>query len=121
MSPLTQVSSFKTLIGKIVFSPSYGVVTISDYIPGNVWSVEISIDGRPVQWVMPADIFIIELGDTVVVNDYGVSYVGAITRVYANGLEGRFQIDGRVILPRFTFDYVIEILPADVGMMTSAV
>ena len=118
MSPLKQVAS---LIGLTVWSPSYGIVTVTDYAPGNTWSVEISIDGHPVQWVQESEIFIIEAGDTVVVNDYGVIYVGAITRVYANGLEASFQINGRVILPRFTFDYVTDIMPADVSLLTSAV
>jgi len=119
MSPLKQVET--SLIGLTVWSPSYGIVTVTDHFPGNVWSVEIAIDGRPVQWVKESELFVIESGDVVVVNDYGTIYVGAITRVYANGLEGRFQINGRVILLRFTFDYVTDIMPADVGMMTSAV
>jgi len=119
MSPLKQVET--SLIGLTVWSPSYGIVTVTDHFPGNVWSVEIAIDGRPVQWVQESEIFIIELGDTVVVNDHDTIYVGTITRVYADSLKAFFEVNGRTFAPTFDFSYIIEILPADVALLTSAV
>lgn len=115
MTPLTQVSSISALIGKDVYT-RFGIMTIISHLPGNTWGTEVIDENGYVQFLAADEMFLIEVGDTVVVNDYGTEYVGTITRVRADGLVAWFG-NKRIA---FVFEYVSQIL-APATDMTAAV
>lgn len=110
MTPLTQVSSISSLIGKDVYT-RYGLMTIISHLPGNTWGTEVIDENGYVQFLAADEMFLIEAGDTVIVNDNGTEYVGEITRVRPDGLVAWFG-KRRVA---FVYDYVTQILPPATG------
>lgn len=103
-----------------------GFVTILSHTPGLTWGTEVQDrDGR-IYFLSASELFVIEAGDTVVVSDHGIEYMGEVTRIYPDGLKAWFEIDGALYTARFVFDYVVAmldaaILPSDTALAAVAV
>lgn len=110
MTPLTQVSSISSLIGKDVYT-RFGIMTIISHLDGNTWGTEAIDEDGNVQFLAADEMFLIEVGDTVIVKDYdGTEYVGEITRIYADTLVAWFGEGRTSFRAAFEYGYISQIL-----------